>query len=65
MLSGLEVSGNGRTVRVAKKLARAISTREISLSYNQGWEKSIVIDIQLRYSLLFVHRMHWNLYFFE
>ena len=32
---------------------------------SQGWEKSIVIDIRLRYSLLFVHRMHWNLYFFE
>ena len=32
---------------------------------NQGWEKLIVIDIQLRYSLLFVHRMHWSLYFFE
>ena len=28
-------------------------------------EKSIVIDIRLRYSLLFVHRMHWSLYFFE
>ena len=31
----------------------------------QGWEKSIVIDIRLRYSLHFVHRMHWSLYFFE
>ena len=32
---------------------------------NQGWEKSIVIDIRLRYFLLFVHRMHWSLYFFD
>ena len=34
---------------------------------SQDWEKSIVIDIQLRYSLLFVHRLHWSFYqyFFE
>ena len=31
----------------------------------QGRKKSIVIDIRLRYSLLFVHQMHWSLYFFE
>ena len=31
----------------------------------QDCEKSIVIDIRLRYSLLFVHRMHWDFYFFE
>ena len=29
----------------------------------QSWEKLIVIDIRLRYSSLFVHRMHWSLYF--
>ena len=38
---------------------------EVQISNRQGWEKSIVIDIRLRYSLLFVHRMHWGLYFFQ
>ena len=33
--------------------------------YGQGWKKSIVIDIRYQYFLLFVHRMHWSLYFFE
>ena len=31
----------------------------------QSWEKLIVIDIRLGYSIKFVHRMHWSLYFFE
>ena len=31
----------------------------------QGWEKSIVIDIRLRYSLLFFNRIHQILYFLE
>ena len=31
----------------------------------QGWEKSIAIDIRLRYSLLFVCRINCSLYFFE
>ena len=34
-------------------------------SKSQGWKKSIMIDIRLRYSLFFVYRMHWSLYFFE
>ena len=29
----------------------------------QGWETLFVIDIRLRYSLLFVHRMRWSFYF--
>ena len=40
-------------------------TSVIKPIHKQGWEKSIVIDIRYRYSLLFVHRMHWSLYFFE
>ena len=32
---------------------------------HQGWEKSIVIDIRLRYSLLFFNRIHQILYFLE
>ena len=31
---------------------------ELKTAHMQGWEKSIVIDIRLRYSLLFVHRIH-------
>ena len=41
------------------------STPCLMLTYLQGWENPIVIDTRLRYSLLFVYRMHWSLYFFE
>ena len=37
----------------------------IYLTSTQGWEKSIVIDIRLRYSLLFFNRIHQILYFLE
>ena len=35
------------------------------LCRRQGWEKSIVIDIRLRYSLLFFNRIRQILYFLE
>ena len=43
----------------------SVSVQPTGIYDNQGWEKSIVIDIQLRYSLLFVYRIHCSLYFFE
>ena len=44
---------------------RTNESSKLTMHVMQGWKKSIVIDIRCRYSLRFVHRMHWSLYFFE